>query len=70
MDERCLKSDRNVTQVIATQDPRPLTEGPFEILRLLSQFTRHLAETLNRIYYTVDCFEAFTHVPVNCHSGD
>ena len=70
MDERCLKSDRNVTQVIATQDARPLTEGPFEILRLLSQFILHLVETLDRICYAVDCFEAFTHVPVNCHSGD
>jgi hypothetical protein len=33
------------------------------------QFTRHLAETLDRIRYAVDRFEAFTYGPVDCRSG-
>ena len=43
----------------------PLTEGPFRVLtmrvRLSSQFSHHLVETLDRIRYAVYRFETFTY---------
>ena len=38
-------------------------------VRLSSQFTRHLVETLDRIRYVVYRFEAFTYDPVDCDPG-
>lgn len=61
-----LKSDRKrcVSDDIATQGAQPLAMNPFDVLvrevRIPCQFTRHLAETLDRIRYATSCFKTFT----------
>jgi hypothetical protein len=54
-------------------DVRPLTKSPFRMftmqVRLSSQFSRHLVETLDRICDAVYRFEAFAYDPVDGDPG-